>query len=73
MDGMPASVTAAARILGLCRHLPDLGDGARMVADACRTLIYPFALLPGLPVSPEAAIASTRVAVITYAKAVSWA
>jgi len=58
-------------MLGLCRHLLDLGDGGRMAANACRTLIYPFTLLPGLPALPAAAIASTCVAVIAYAKAAS--
>jgi hypothetical protein len=68
---MQASARAAAPSLGLGRYVLDLGDEGRMAADACRTLIYPFAFLPGLPASPRAAIASTRGGVITYAKAVS--
>ena len=71
VDEMQASVRAATWILGLCRHLPDVGDGGRIAADACRTFIYPFALSLGLPALPAAAVARPRVAVITYAKAVS--
>ncbi len=45
---MAASVGAAARSLGLGRYVLDLGGGGQMAADACLTLIYPFALLPWL-------------------------
>lgn len=47
-DCMAASVGAAARSLGLGRYVLDLGGGGQMAADACLTLIYPFALLPWL-------------------------
>lgn len=71
VDGVQASARAAAPSLGRGRYVLGLGDGGRMAADACLTLIYPFAFLPGLPALPAAAIASTRGIVITYAKAVS--
>jgi hypothetical protein len=71
VDGIQASTRAAARRLGLGRYVPDLSDAGPMAADVCLTLIYPFAWLPGLPVLPAAAIASTRNGEITYAKAVS--
>jgi hypothetical protein len=55
VDGMQASATAtaAAPSLGLGRYVLDLGDEGRMAADACLTLIYPFAFLPGLPALPQ--------------------
>jgi hypothetical protein len=53
VDGMQASARAAAPSLGLGRYVLDLGDEGRMAADACLTLIYPFAFLPGLPALPQ--------------------